>query len=192
MTNIYKIVSAIFEPKLTFLLFLTYLSLKEFNSFYLFLFTISYVFISLILLFSIERKITTNDYKFSDNFARKSRYMIYLLTSIICLAYLLYSILSSNIEFSLIFVLILIFTAVLLFIAKNLHHKISAHIFYNGIILILLPPTIYKYFIFIILFIIVGISRIGLKKHNLTQIVIAGMLVYIFYTLTDTILYVLE
>lgn len=180
-----KIISLVFEPKITFFILYIYISWFVYRS--LILFAVIFVFstLSILLLTLSESKIKEEDhYTFTNKLHRTVRFHTYILTLASATIFILYALYFNK---SIVFFLNLsLITVLLLFTATKLKIKISAHITYTGLLILfffLQSPA--KYILFILCSLLIGTARINLKKHNILQIIIAVTIILINYISID-------
>ncbi|MEI7604167.1 MAG: hypothetical protein WCJ19_04050 [bacterium] len=185
-----KIISNIFDPRITNLLFLLYFSLFVLKSFFLAGFIIIYSCISLFFLNKKQNNIDhLDDYNFNNISIRLIRYSTFILTIILDIILLIANYFSTNQTGIIFFSLHIGISLLVMLITFFLHFKISAHITFNGLIMLyLFSPMYLQIILFCIFTLIVGYARINLKKHNIYQVGTAFLIVMISFIIFDLLI----
>lgn len=185
--NVSKIISTVTDPKMTFLYVYAYIVFYKFESLAIAIFTFAFLIISfLISKLAFRTNNNTDTFKFDNKLHRRNRYTTYLLMLIVTSLLLLFSVLlDKNIEKE--FLVIALIDSIILFILAFLFNlKLSAHISYLGLFILYFWQTSFdKYWLFIIASIVVGLSRLILRKHNLYQLLQAFSIIIFLYIIFD-------
>lgn len=186
MKNTFKVISIITDPKLTFSLFslVFMLNIVNISNFHLLILVFCIIFFCLISIHISHRNNSFDNFKFKNREVKITRAIVLIFSLLYSLLLLLISIEYKSKQGNFIFGLYFFLNCFFLTLTYILNFKFSAHIGFNGIIFLLIPGS-WKYLIFLIFTLIVGKSRLVLKKHNTRQVVITFILLICIYLISD-------
>lgn len=189
MTNLARIISTISDPKITFSVFSIYLTtvILKVEDVFLILQILFIISIGLLSV-ALSRKYNhLDDYKFRNRKAKLTRAFILLMSLFYSIFLVSLSVIAKSRESIIFFSFYIFINIFFLTISYLLQFKFSAHIAFNGIIFLIIPNN-YRYYAFIIFLIIVGYSRVKLKKHSRNQVLVTSFLVLFVFIIFDLII----
>lgn len=183
-----KYISFLGDPKVTFSIFLVALAIKS-ESLYLLLYLTTFIAMSLLLVYLSKKYFGYNIghdlKKEKNNITRNLQLFLAIVLTFSLVIFFTINDDKSEIAFFASFFIINFF---MLAVALALKYKLSAHL---GINLTITSYFTYSPYIFLFLAlfsIIVGISRIVLKKHTIEQLILTIILVFVIVLSTNRIL----
>lgn len=181
--NFLKIISIVTEPKLTYFFLLGFFALK-YDSIGLIILFIVYFIIAVVTLTLIKKKQENDDYELKDKFQVFNRVMTYIFTIVIVLIFMLFYRANDQLikeQNTLVFMLVV---SIFFLIVTFFKFKLSAHIAYTGIIIFYVANSLQIFYgIFVLCSILIGYSRIKLKKHTVTQVILAFLFTLVVITI---------
>ena len=178
--GIYKWISRVTDPKVTYFVFLVFLLLNKFNNFYILICSVSIMVAMFFWTAQGEKKYGKfDDYMFNKTESQVYRYKTYTLTFFISLIFLSISFLYNAIFEIKFFTIACLLTIFLFFIAFRFKFKLSAHVAFNTLILGYFLSGISLFLSFIVVIIIIGLARSRTNKHSLKQIFLTSLLMTI-------------